>query len=224
MTLSEFPAFDFQAAQPCTRDDLLTVHARDYVDRVLLAAAPRPGTLQQPALDQPPKAEQQQQQQQQQQQLVQTAAGEVTLSMLAVGAALQALDAIKNGNHMIAGTLTGGYHHVACRSGGQLQPSSGTSGGQAARHGVFNDLAIAAVAAIQRYNVQRVLICDLDAQRGDGTAAIFQNDPRVVTFSMHAQSERLSVPSTPPSSSLTGHGDYDVDFKVGRPPCFSAKS
>ena len=33
--------------------------------------------------------------------------------------------------------------------------------------------------------MERVLVVDLDVHQGDGTAAIFSDDPRVFTFSMH---------------------------------------
>ena len=51
---------------------------------------------------------------------------------------------------------------------------------------IFNDLAIAA-RVLQKWGlVKQVLIVDLDVHQGDGTAFIFQNDPKVFTFSMTA--------------------------------------
>ena len=50
---------------------------------------------------------------------------------------------------------------------------------------IFNDLAVAARVMQQQGLAQRILIIDLDVHQGDGTAAIFQNDPTVFTFSMH---------------------------------------
>ena len=35
--------------------------------------------------------------------------------------------------------------------------------------------------------VERILVVDLDVHQGDGTAAIFLDDPRVFTFSMHCR-------------------------------------
>jgi acetoin utilization deacetylase AcuC-like enzyme len=50
---------------------------------------------------------------------------------------------------------------------------------------IFNDLAIAP-RVIQKLGLaQKILIVDLDVHQGDGTAAIFQHDPSVFTFSMH---------------------------------------
>ncbi len=52
---------------------------------------------------------------------------------------------------------------------------------------IFNDLAVAA-RVLQRLGLaSKILIVDLDVHQGDGTAAIFQDDPTVFTFSMHCQ-------------------------------------
>ena len=69
-----------------------------------------------------------------------------------------------------AGNLAGGTHHAFQDSG---------SG-----YCVFNDIAVSARAA-QRLGCGRVLVIDLDVHQGDGTAAIFQADPSVFTFSIH---------------------------------------
>jgi acetoin utilization deacetylase AcuC-like enzyme len=70
------------------------------------------------------------------------------------------------------GNAAGGTHH-AHRSFG--------SG-----YCIFNDIAVGARLAL-REGVSRVLVIDLDVHQGDGTAAIFADEPRVVTFSMHAE-------------------------------------
>ncbi|GAA3963168.1 histone deacetylase [Hymenobacter antarcticus] len=51
---------------------------------------------------------------------------------------------------------------------------------------VLNDQAIAAAHLLARGLARQILIVDLDVHQGDGTAAIFRNEPRVFTFSMHA--------------------------------------
>lgn len=50
---------------------------------------------------------------------------------------------------------------------------------------IFNDMAVAARVLQQAARVDRILIIDLDVHQGDGTAAIFQGDPSVFTFSVH---------------------------------------
>lgn len=74
-------------------------------------------------------------------------------------------------SHGWGGTLAGGTHHALYAEG--------------AGFCVFNDIAIA-IRKLQRDGrMQRAAVIDLDVHQGDGTAAIFQGDSRVFTFSMH---------------------------------------
>ena len=50
---------------------------------------------------------------------------------------------------------------------------------------IFNDIAVAARVIQQMGLAQQILIIDLDVHQGDGTAAIFQDDPSVYTLSIH---------------------------------------
>ncbi|MCB0062537.1 MAG: histone deacetylase [Caldilineaceae bacterium] len=50
---------------------------------------------------------------------------------------------------------------------------------------IFNDMAVATRVLQRARLVDRVLIIDLDVHQGDGTAAIFQDDASVFTFSVH---------------------------------------
>jgi len=72
----------------------------------------------------------------------------------------------------VAVSLAGGTHH-AFRDHG-------------AGYCVFNDAAIAALVMQFEDRARRVLIVDCDVHQGDGTAAIFSDDPSVFTFSIHA--------------------------------------
>ncbi|OQW95140.1 MAG: deacetylase [Beggiatoa sp. IS2] len=47
----------------------------------------------------------------------------------------------------------------------------------------FNNIAIAAVHALENYGVARVAIVDFDVHHGNGTEEIFKNDPRVMLCS-----------------------------------------
>jgi acetoin utilization deacetylase AcuC-like enzyme len=49
---------------------------------------------------------------------------------------------------------------------------------------IFNNVAVAAAAA-QRAGVERIAIVDIDAHHGNGTEAIFYDDPSVLTISVH---------------------------------------
>ena len=51
---------------------------------------------------------------------------------------------------------------------------------------VFNDVAVAAASLLAEGQVRRVLVVDCDVHQGDGTARVFEDDPRVFTFSLHA--------------------------------------
>jgi acetoin utilization deacetylase AcuC-like enzyme len=71
---------------------------------------------------------------------------------------------------------------------------------------VFNDAAVAAALLLAEYQIERVLIVDLDVHQGDGTAAIFGDDDRVFTFSMHG---RGNFPFR------KAHSDLDIELDDG---------
>jgi len=79
-------------------------------------------------------------------------------------------DALATG---FGGNLAGGTHHAFHHEG------SGFC--------VFNDLAIAILALRGRRGVRRAAVIDLDVHQGDGTAAIFEGDPAVLTLSIHGE-------------------------------------
>jgi acetoin utilization deacetylase AcuC-like enzyme len=75
--------------------------------------------------------------------------------------------------HGLACNTAGGSHHAFAAYG------SGFC--------LFNDVAVAARVLLAERLVERVLVVDLDVHQGDGTAAIFLDEPRVFTFSMHCR-------------------------------------
>jgi acetoin utilization deacetylase AcuC-like enzyme len=75
--------------------------------------------------------------------------------------------------HGVACNTAGGSHHAG--------PDFGSG------YCIFNDVAIAAKALLAEGAVRQILVVDLDVHQGDGTALIFEGDPRVFTFSMHAE-------------------------------------
>ncbi len=50
---------------------------------------------------------------------------------------------------------------------------------------LLNDMAIAANYLLKHGLVKQVMIIDLDVHQGNGTAKLFEDEPRVFTFSMH---------------------------------------
>lgn len=90
--------------------------------------------------------------------------------VIANGTVQCALHALQHG---VAMNIAGGTHH------------SFTYKGEG--YCILNDNAIAANFLLQQGLVKQVLIVDLDVHQGDGTAQIFQQQPNVFTFSMHAE-------------------------------------
>ncbi|MCV2355223.1 histone deacetylase [Paucibacter sp. B2R-40] len=97
----------------------------------------------------------------------------------------------------VAANMAGGTHHAfADRGSGYC---------------VFNDVAVAARLMQVEWQLQhgqllRVLVIDLDVHQGNGTAAIFQGDASVFTFSMHGAK---NFPARKEAS------DLDVDLPDG---------
>ncbi len=87
------------------------------------------------------------------------------------GSRLAAKAALNNG---IGFNVAGGTHH-AYRDRGE-------------GFCLLNDIAIAALFLIEEGHIERALVVDLDVHQGNGTAAIFEADSRVFTFSMHGAS------------------------------------
>ena len=50
---------------------------------------------------------------------------------------------------------------------------------------VFNDVAVGARVLQRDHGISRIAIVDCDVHQGNGTAAIFRDEPSVFTFSMH---------------------------------------
>lgn len=71
----------------------------------------------------------------------------------------------------IAINLAGGTHHAF--------PDHGEG------YCVFNDVAVAARAMQAEKRAKRIVVLDCDVHQGNGTAAIFFQDPSVFTFSIH---------------------------------------
>ena len=93
----------------------------------------------------------------------------VTRSLRSVGGTLSTLAwAVQEG---AAGHVAGGTHH-AFRDRGE-------------GFCVFNDLAVAIHVARRDHGLARAAVVDLDVHQGNGTAALFREDPSVFTLSVH---------------------------------------
>ena len=52
---------------------------------------------------------------------------------------------------------------------------------------LFNDVAIGSYYALEKHQMQSILIIDLDVHQGNGTASILKDNDKVYTFSMHGE-------------------------------------
>lgn len=90
--------------------------------------------------------------------------------VIAGGTVEGALKALKNG---ITFNIAGGTHHAYATHGEAFC--------------MLNDQAIAARYLMDQKLAQKILIIDLDVHQGNGTAAIFEKEDSIFTFSMHGQ-------------------------------------
>jgi acetoin utilization deacetylase AcuC-like enzyme len=95
----------------------------------------------------------------------------VLRTLASVGGALAATDAAYESG--FGGALMGGTHHAFWSEG------SGFC--------VFNDIAVSIAGLRLRGWGWRVAVVDLDVHQGDGTAALFADDPDVLTLSFHGR-------------------------------------
>ena len=72
---------------------------------------------------------------------------------------------------------------------------------------IFSDIAVAANMAFKEFSeLERILIIDCDVHQGNGNAVLFQDDPRVFTFSMQCEGNIFSKKAK---------SDVDVDLSNG---------
>jgi acetoin utilization deacetylase AcuC-like enzyme len=88
-----------------------------------------------------------------------------------VGATIQAAREALDSPHGVSANLAGGTHHAFADRGEGFC--------------VFNDVAVAARVLVADRRISRVAVIDCDVHQGNGTAAIFRDDPSVFTFSVH---------------------------------------
>lgn len=106
--------------------------------------------------------------------------GCIDVSLSVLGAFLGAIDiAMVEG---VAGMLGGGGHHAYPDHGGALSP--------------VNDIAIG-VHHLRRLGIKRVLVLDLDAHFGNGTAASFPDDPDLFLFDYFGRASDFGQTDTP---------------------------
>ncbi|RAJ83077.1 acetoin utilization deacetylase AcuC-like enzyme [Chitinophaga dinghuensis] len=90
---------------------------------------------------------------------------EIVIAQGTIDISLHALE------HGLGFNVAGGTHHAFAGKGEGFC--------------LLNDIAVAANYLLDQRKIRQALVIDLDVHQGNGTAAIFENNPHVYTFSMH---------------------------------------
>ena len=118
------------------------------------------------------------------------------------GATLAAAEAVWDGEAIRAVNVAGGLHHaMPARASGFC---------------VYNDPAVAIARLLDR-GAQRIAYVDIDVHHGDGVQAVFWDDPRVLTVSLHETPLAL-FPGTGFPSETGGTGAEGSAVNVALPP------
>lgn len=93
-------------------------------------------------------------------------------ALLAAGCTIELVEQVLNGNLQNGAAIVRppGHHAVENCSMGFCH---------------FNSVALAAMMAIEKFNLSRILILDWDIHYGNATHQMFEDDPRVLYFSLH---------------------------------------
>lgn len=123
--------------------------------------------------------------------------GTIDAACLACGLARRQSETASRPAVGLVAHVGGGLHHAFPNHGEGFCP--------------FNDVAVA-IRVLQRQGIERAAVVDCDVHHGNGTAFIFESDPRVFTFSMHQQH---NYPMWKPRGSLDvglPDGTHDATF------------
>jgi acetoin utilization protein AcuC len=178
---------DVLGADPCTVDDLAAVHTREYIERVR-------GLSADPSHVDPSVG-------------LGTAdnpvfAGMHEASALIAGASIEAARRVWTGEAKRAANIAGGLHHA--------MP------GAASGFCIYNDVALA-IQWLLDHGAERIAYVDVDAHHGDGVQAIFYDDPRVLTVSIHEGPQTL-FPGTGFATETGGPGAEGASVNIALPP------
>ncbi|MGH3444816.1 MAG: acetoin utilization protein AcuC [Nocardioidaceae bacterium] len=173
---------------PMADDDLvMTVHEPSYVEAVRLAGKD-PGSLDEAhGLGTPDNP---------------TFAGMHEASAHVVGATVEACRRVWTGDVLHAANIAGGLHHaMPARTSGFC---------------VYNDVAVG-IRWLLEHGAQKVAYVDMDVHHGDGVEAVFYDDPRVLTISLHETGQML-FPGTGFPSDTGGPDASGSAVNVALPP------
>jgi acetoin utilization protein AcuC len=119
-----------------------------------------------------------------------------------VGASLEAFRQVWSGESLHSANITGGLHHaMPARASGFC---------------VYNDVAVG-IRWLLDQGAERVAYVDLDVHHGDGVEAVFWDDPRVLTISLH-ETGKFLFPGTGFATDVGGEGAEGSAANVALPP------
>jgi acetoin utilization protein AcuC len=132
-------------------------------------------------------------------------------------------DPVFAGMHEAAARIVGGTADAALAVwGGQVEHAVNLGGGlhhampgAASGFCVYNDAAVA-IRAVLAAGARRVAYVDIDAHHGDGVQAVFWDDPRVLTVSLHETGHAL-FPGTGYPGEVGGRGAQGTAVNVALP-------
>jgi acetoin utilization protein AcuC len=119
-----------------------------------------------------------------------------------VGASVEAARRVWEGEVLHAANVTGGLHHA--------MPD------RASGFCVYNDVAVA-IRWLLDQGVERIGYVDVDVHHGDGVQAVFYDDPRVLTVSLHETGQML-FPGTGFPDETGGPDAEGSSVNVALPP------
>ena len=174
-----------------SRDELQTVHTKEHIDNVdrLLDKVHRREAMEDLESDS-------------------VYANEHTTeaAYLSCGASLAATEAVLNGTVQNALVIARppGHHAEACQCMGFC---------------IFNNVAVAAACAIEKWSAKKVLILDWDVHHGNGTQHMFENNPNIMYVSLHRYEHGTFYPGSKDGGPLKTGGDgtnLNIGWNTGR--------
>jgi acetoin utilization protein AcuC len=177
---------DVVTAEPCSDEELATVHTRAYIERVAALSADPTQADPSVGLGTPDNP---------------VFGGMHEVGALVGGASVEAARRVWTGQSLRAANIAGGLHHAmaGCASG----------------FCIYNDPALA-IRWLLDHGAERVAYVDVDAHHGDGVQAIFYDDPRVLTVSIHESPQSL-FPGTGYATETGGPGAEGSAVNVALP-------
>ena len=177
---------DLVTAEACTNEELAGVHDEAYIERVAELSADPGDGDLSVGLGTPDNP---------------VFEGMHEVSALIAGASVEAARRVWTGQTLRAANIAGGLHHA--------MPAS------ASGFCIYNDPAVA-IKWLLDNGAERVAYVDVDAHHGDGVQAIFYDDPRVLTVSIHEGPQTL-FPGTGDASETGGPGAEGSSVNIALP-------